>query len=160
MRVRRIGPGFADWEALLALIRSAFAGMEGRIDPPSSAQALSVAALQAKAGAEIGLLALDEREGLIGCLFCRPDAAQSYLALGKLAVAPGHQRQGVGRALITAAADLAAQQGLAALCLQTRIELVENHAAFTALGFVRTAEGRHPGYERTTFIEMRRPVLR
>jgi hypothetical protein len=42
--------------------------------------------------------------------------------------------------------------------LQTRVELVENHAAFSRMGFAKTGESAHPGYDRPTSITMRRAV--
>jgi len=38
------------------------------------------------------------------------------------------------------------------------VELVENHAAFAKMGFVRTGESAHPGYDRPTSITLRRAV--
>ncbi|MGO7418170.1 GNAT family N-acetyltransferase, partial [Rhizobium ruizarguesonis] len=32
----------------------------------------------------------------------------------------------------------------------------DNHAVFAAWGFSRTAEKSHPGFARTTFVEMRK----
>ena len=61
-------PDFAEWETLLALLRRAFAYMEGRVDPPSSLTRMDAAALRDKAGAEALLLAHDAAGGLIGCL--------------------------------------------------------------------------------------------
>jgi hypothetical protein len=40
--------------------------------------------------------------------------------------------------------------------LQTRIELVENHAIFAALGFVETARTAHKGYDRPTTLTFRK----
>jgi hypothetical protein len=42
--------------------------------------------------------------------------------------------------------------------LETRIELTENHAAFARMGFIKTAETSHEGFDRTTSIVMRAPV--
>jgi phosphinothricin acetyltransferase len=42
--------------------------------------------------------------------------------------------------------------------LETRIELTENHATFARMGFIKTAETAHPGYERPTSIKMRATV--
>lgn len=154
MRIAELPADFADWQRLLNLILSAFASMDGRIDPPSSAHGLTVGSLEAKARSEIVHLALDET--LAGCIFCKPEPRSLYI--GKLAVRPELQGRGIGRGLIDAAAATARAQGLPALRLQTRIELVENHKAFSAMGFVTTSEGRHAGFDRSTFIEMRKPV--
>ena len=48
--------------------------------------------------------------------------------------------------------------GLTTLELQSRIELLENHAAFTAMGFVKTAETAHPGYDRPTTFTFRKAL--
>ncbi|OWV82580.1 acetyltransferase [Rhizobium sp. R635] len=157
MRIIRLDPSFTCWDELLALILTAFASMNGRIDPPSSALSLTAETLAAKAEAEIGHVAIEEGK-LTGCLFLRPEADCLYV--GKLAVLPAVQGKGLGRRLLAIAEETAAGLGLAALRLETRIELVENHAVFTAWGFSRTAEKAHPGFTRTTFIEMRKNLAR
>ncbi|EJZ16670.1 GNAT family N-acetyltransferase, partial [Rhizobium sp. Pop5] len=82
------------------------------------------------------------------------------LYVGKLAVLPAAQGKGLGRRLLAVAEETAAALGLAALRLETRIELTDNHAVFAAWGFERTAEKAHPGFTRTTFIEMRKILAR
>ncbi|MCR6500519.1 GNAT family N-acetyltransferase [Shinella sp. CPCC 101442] len=149
----RLGQGFTRWEDLLALILDAFASMDGVIDPPSSARLLTPASLAAKACTEIAYAAL-EGPTLLGCIFCRPEAETLYI--GKLAVAPAFQGRGVGRLLLAAAERAARERQLPALRLETRIELVGNHATFARWGFVRTAENAHPGFTRPTSIEMRK----
>jgi hypothetical protein len=56
------------------------------------------------------------------------------------------------------AEEVARTHGRKFLELQTRVELVENHATFAALGFKKVAESAHPGYSRPTTITMRKPV--
>ncbi|MGG7567546.1 GNAT family N-acetyltransferase [Rhodovulum sp. DZ06] len=153
LRITRHDGAFNDWAALRALLAAAFAFMEGRINPPSSLHAMSAADFAAKAEAEILLLAHDG-PALLGCLYARPE--EDALYLGKIAVAPGAQSRGIGRALVEAAAEEARARALPALRLQTRIELTENHAAFAAMGFVKTAETAHAGYARPTSITMTR----
>ncbi|MEM9097447.1 MAG: GNAT family N-acetyltransferase [Pseudomonadota bacterium] len=150
-QISTAGPD-TDWEAIHALLTRAFAFMEGRIDPPSSLTRMAADCLARKAEAETVLLATNP--GLIGCLFAKPEGDALYL--GKIAIDPDHQGQGVGRALVAAAEDLAQQNGQTALVLETRIELVENHTAFAHFGFVKTAETAHPGYDRPTSITMRK----
>ena len=155
-RTLRVDHSFADWEGLLALIRYSFAYMDRRIDPPSSAVGLTVDALRQKADAEIAFVVIED-ETLVGCMFCRPEPDCLYV--GKLAVLPDRQGKGLGRHLLALAEATARDQGLQALRLETRIELTENHAAFTACGFVKTAENAHPGFDRTTSIEMRKQLV-
>lgn len=155
VEVRR-GDGFADWAGLLALIRAAFAGMEGRIDPPSSLTRMDAEALAAKAEAETLLLAWEEGR-LAGCLFAE---RREVLYVGKMAVAPGLQGRGIGRALMAAAEGLAREAGLPALELQTRVELTDNHRAFGRMGFARVGETAHPGFSRPTSLTFRKAVGR
>lgn len=155
MSVRiRLATADEDWAAIHSLLTEAFAFMEGRIDPPSSLGKLDPAGLAGKAAQEIVLIA--EAPELAGCLFARAEPDRLYL--GKLAVRPARQGLGIGRALIAAAEREAIRLGLAELELQTRIELSENHAAFTALGFQRVGETAHPGFDRPTSVTMRKRV--
>jgi GNAT superfamily N-acetyltransferase len=153
--VRRAPADFADWEKVRTLILDAFAYMQGRIDPPSSALRMTAASMaeDAMAGA---LLLAECGSGLVGCAFVRPKGDALYVA--KLAVRPDLQARGIGRALLAAARDEARAHGLAALELQTRIELTENHATFARLGFVKIAATAHPGFTRPTSITMRARV--
>lgn len=151
--VRRVGPNFKDWPRLLALIREAFSVMEGRIDPPSSVHRLTVEKM-ADDAAHGAVFVAEREDGLAGCIFCRPRGGALYL--GKLAVRPNLQGQGIGHALVDAARAEAERLGLSALELEARVELWENHAAFAAMGFTRVAETSHPGFDRTTSITMRR----
>jgi len=151
MQVRRLEPSFDRYDALLAMIRAAFSYMDARIDPPTSAHRLTPATLKEKALSEIVFVALDDQR-LVGCIFCRPEPQCLYI--GKLAVVPDRQGGGIGRALLIAAEAEARALSLPAMRLETRIELAENHARFGAMGFEKTAENRHPGFDRTTSIEM------
>jgi GNAT superfamily N-acetyltransferase len=153
--VRRAPPEFGDWERVRALILAAFAYMETRIDPPSSA--LRLTAQSMKADADKGALLLAERDGdLVGCVFAQTKGDALYI--GKLAVRPGLQGEGIGRKLVDAARAEARRLGLGMLELQTRVELTENHATFARMGFVKTGESAHQGFDRPTSITMRGPA--
>lgn len=142
-----------DWTAILTLIRTEFAFMEARIDPPSSMHALTPDSIaeQARTG-EVWALETPP----IACVFLTPKPQALYV--GKLAVAGSHRGQGLARQLIDLAETRARMLHLPALELQTRIELTENHATFRALGFTETARTAHPGYDLPTSITFRRPV--
>jgi predicted N-acetyltransferase YhbS len=143
-----------DWASILRLITTAFAGMEGRIDPPSSMERLTVAdiARQAKEG-EIWVIG----QPAVACIFLtrRPNA----LYLGKIAVASAWRNKGLARALIAAAEDRARALGLPALELQSRVELIENHAAFSAMGFQQVGMTTHDGYDRPTSITFQKSLV-
>ncbi|TCU18440.1 GNAT family N-acetyltransferase [Rhizobium sullae] len=153
MKIARIDESFSRWNELLQLILSSFAYMNGRINPPSSAVSLTLQSLAEKATTEIGYVALED-EDLLGCMFLRPEPECLYL--GKLAVAPKAQGKSVGRKLLQLAEAIARERSLPTLRLDTRIELTDNHTVFAAWGFVKTAEKSHPGFDRVTYIEMRK----
>ena len=88
------------------------------------------------------------------CIFLSKKPGCLYL--GKLAVVSDARGQGLGTRLVEVAAQRASALGYHILELQTRIELVENHQIFAAMGFVKTAETAHPGYDRVTSITMRK----
>ena len=143
-----------DWPALLSLIQSEFAYMQGRIDPPSSMHSLTADTLAAQSRtSEIWAIGHPPH----ACIILTPQPDSLYI--GKLSVAATHRRQGLARALIALADTRARALGLPSLELQTRIELTENQSTFTALGFTETARTAHPGYTRPTSITYRRPVI-
>ena len=146
---------FSDWSELVSLVRDAFAYMDGRIDPPSSLTKMGIDEFKAKAEKEFLIVAY-EGPKLIGCAFA--DVREGCVYVGKVAVAQAARGNGVARRLFAAAEELAKNYGRQSLELQTRVELVENHATFGALGFVKVAETAHPGYRQATSITMRRPV--
>jgi GNAT superfamily N-acetyltransferase len=129
--------------------------MDSRINPPSSA--LRLTAQSMKADADKSALLIAERAGdLVGCVFAQVKGDALYI--GKLAVRPGLQGAGIGRKLVDAAREEARRRGLGMLELQTRVELTENHATFARMGFVKTGETAHEGFDRPTSITMRAPV--
>lgn len=148
-------PGFDRWAELLALLHAAFEYQRERIDPPSSLYLLDAETLARKAREESLFLAVESGE-LLGCAFAKVKPGCVYV--GKVAVRPGRQGQGIGRRVLQAVERFARTTGEPVMELDTRIELVENHATFAAFGFTRTAEHAHAGYSRTTYITMRKPL--
>lgn len=148
MRVGVAGEDFAEDAAVLALLQDAFAFMAERIDPPSSLDRMTVADIAAKRAVEALLIA---REGarIAGCAFVSDRGDHGYL--GKLAVAQDQRGRGIARQLVESAAALHP-----VLRLQTRIELVENHATFARMGFREIARTTHPGFSQPTSITMER----
>lgn len=145
----------APMEGVLALIRESFAYMDGRIDPPSSMHRLTAADLAQSAGSgEVWILGPPDAPLACVVMTPKPDA----LYLGKLAVSAAARGQGLSRKLIDCALGRARARGLPCLELQSRVELVENHAAFRAMGFVVVAATTHPGYDRPTSLTFRRPL--
>ena len=139
----------------LALLRASFQYMDARIDPPSSIHSLTVGGMQAhcRKGGEIWAMG----RPLIACMFLTPKKANT-LYLGKLAVKEGMRGQGICRTLVDHAASRAADLGLSALELETRVELTENHRVFSRLGFTIVGAGSHVGYDRPTDFLLRKPI--
>ncbi len=154
IEIARVDDRFERYDELLKVILSAFAYMEGVIDPPSSATRLTPQLLQDKSGSEIAYVAL-EGDHILGCVFLRPEPPET-LYIGKLAVLPDAQGKGVGVRLLKLAEQIARAEGLCALRLEVRVELTRNHSYFAGFGFVKTAESRHSGFDRTTSFEMRK----
>jgi GNAT superfamily N-acetyltransferase len=148
--------GFNQWVKLLELLHAAFAYQNARIDPPSSLHKLDAQSLCQKAGQEKLFLAF-EGEEIIGCAFARIKPACVYV--GKVAVLPARQGQGIGRLLMQAVEGFAQGVGRPILELETRIELLENHKTFSAFGFVKVGEYSHPGYTRITSITMHKALV-
>jgi GNAT superfamily N-acetyltransferase len=144
---------FSDWAGLHRLLQECFAFMDGRIDPPSSLTRMTPDALREKAGEEILIIVLCADE-LIACGYLRETWETIYL--GKLAVKAGFRGRGILRSMIELAEEIARSRGKSALELQTRVELVENHETFKAVGFVKTGETSHAGYDRPTSITMKK----
>src|SRR5262245_28673098 len=117
--------GFSDWSGLLDLLRSAYAFMALRIDPPSSVLTLSTADLEEKARSEVLVVAL-EASRILGCAFAA--VRQDCVYVGKLAVDESARRRGIARGLMAAVERIALANSKPTLELETRIELTENHA--------------------------------
>lgn len=146
----RLGPGDCVLQDVLTLIQTCFADMDGRIEPPSSMHRLTLDSMaeHAETG-EIWVIG----QPVQACVFLTPRPDSLYL--GKLAIAPAARRQGLARRLIDLAQSRAADLRRPFVELQTRIELVENHATFKALGFRETGRTAHPGHDRPTSITYR-----
>ena len=144
----RLGPQH-DLGPTHALLTGAFAYMDGRIDPPSSLGRMSPEAL-ARAAAKNELWVLPAPEAPLACMLLTAQA--DHLYLGKLAVSVSARGRGLARRMVLHAEARARELGLPCLRLQTRVELVENHAAFRRLGFVETGRTAHAGYDRPTSV--------
>lgn len=138
---------------ILELIRNSFSYMDSRINPPSSMHRLTLADIAAKCETgEVWSMGNPVRACVMMTL------KEDSLYLSKLAVAETARRTGYARHLVHLAEWRAIVLGKPYLELQTRIELTENHVAFTKLGFEKIGEGSHEGYEKPTYLCMRKSV--
>ena len=145
----------ADAPAVHALTQTAFATLEGRIDPPSSTRletVEAVAAALAHGGGGIAELAGEP----VGAVRFQP--AEDHLYVGRVAVAPEHQGRGVARALMALAERHAALAGLPETRVEVRQTLTGNVAMFQRLGYVVVAERPHPNRPESTVLLLAKPV--
>jgi GNAT superfamily N-acetyltransferase len=154
--LRQAGPD-DDCSAILKLVQDCFAYMEDRIDPPSSMHRMTVESVRDHARGEEIWIAEDAAGAPVACVFFTRKAGRLYL--GKMAVRPEYRGYGLARRMVDKASERAVALGLPLLELESRIELVENHRTFARLGFVKTAENAHEGYDRPTSIAMQRPAV-
>jgi GNAT superfamily N-acetyltransferase len=147
---------FDEWDFIYGLLRRCFAEMEGRIDPPSSLERMGPGDLEALARKGRAIIAV--AEGPVGCAFLQDDGKRIYCS--KLAVDPSFRRRGILRSMLQTADEYAGALGREGLELQTRVELLDNHAAFQRLGFVECGRTSHPGYDLQTSITFRRDLQR
>lgn len=153
MTPERLPRGNARLPDTLALIRRVFAEHDGRVDPPSSMHRMILDDLERSASdGEVWAIGTPP----VACVILSVKGDALYIS--KLAVDPDERGKGHARDLIENAMVRAKALGLSALELQTRIELVENHATFRALGFEKSGETRHAGFDRTTSITMRKDL--
>jgi len=142
--------------AVHTLLTQCFAYMEGRIDPPSSLNRLTAAGLRALSECS-EIWVIEEGQVPVACMVLTPKVDTLYL--GKLAVSPLYRNTGLARKMTDQALRRARILNFESITLQTRVELVENHAAFASLGFRKTSEAAHPGYNRITEVTMMQDVV-
>ncbi|WP_342381891.1 GNAT family N-acetyltransferase [Myxococcus stipitatus] len=80
-------------------------------------------------------VARDAKVGVVG--FLSAQRAGRVLHVWQMAVSPSHQRRGLGRALLRAAAVFARDAGLEAVTLTTFLEVPWNEPFYVGLGFTR-----------------------
>ncbi len=145
--------GEARAEDVHRLTQRAFAGY-GALDPPSGALRESADQVRRDLAAGGGALA-EEGARLVGCLRWRL-AADGSFSVRRVAVEPDRRGRGIGQALMGWAEREARRRGCAAVSVGVRVTLPGNLAFFRRLGYRVTAAERHPGYERTTALAMRK----
>jgi len=140
---------------ILRLVQNSFAYMDGRIDPPSSMHTMTLSGISEHCRmGELWTLG----DPIVACVFLMPKDNSLYI--GKLAVSRNERRRGLAKRLVDHAIDRAVALNKNSLELYTRIELTENHLAFSKMGFEVIAESSHVGYTKPTYIVMRKPVSR
>jgi GNAT superfamily N-acetyltransferase len=145
------GPERAD--EIHRLTQAAF-GSYRDLDPPSGALRESV--LDVIEDLMAGGGAIAESEGRsVGCLRWRLAQGGDF-HVRRVAIEPELQRQGIGRALMAWAEQEARRRGCEAVAVGVRTALPGNLAFYRALGYGVVGERRHDGYDRTTWLALRK----
>lgn len=149
----KVQPDSAKLDPLLKLIQTAFSYMDGRISPPSSMHRLTIESIKEQCvKGEVWAIGVEPS----ACVFLKE--RENCFYLGKLAVDEKYRGQGLARRLVEKAEERGRARGHRILELETRIELVENHAAFQRMGFEKSGEGAHEGFDQPTWFAMRKSI--
>ncbi len=76
-----------------------------------------------------------------------------HLLVNNVAVAPGRQRQGHGRALLAFAEDEARRRGLPENRLHTHARMADNLIMYPRLGYVEAGREARGGFDRVLFVK-------
>jgi ribosomal protein S18 acetylase RimI-like enzyme len=90
-----------------------------------------------------------------GCLRWQV-AANGDFQVRRVAVKPKLQRRGIGHALMDWAEREARRRGCGGVSIGVRVTLPGNLGFYRTLGYAVTGEHRHDGYNRTTWLAMRK----
>ena len=145
MRIRPADP--AEAEEIHGLVQRAYGHyverIGGRPGPMDTDYAEKVAQGQVSvaedAGAVVGLIVLVPE----------PD----HLLVENVAVHPGRQGEGIGRALLDFAEEAAHQAGTPVLRLYTHVLMTENRALYARIGYEETHRRTDDGFERVFFVK-------
>jgi GNAT superfamily N-acetyltransferase len=137
-----------DARAVAGCVRSAYAHYVERIGREPAPMTADYAALIA--AGEVWLIRAGEAgEEVAGVLVLRPQPPA--LLLENVAVAPDHQGEGLGRALMAFAEDHARAEGLGEIVLYTNERMTENLRFYPALGYVETGRSMQDGFARVFY---------
>jgi ribosomal protein S18 acetylase RimI-like enzyme len=134
-----------DVASITAVVEAAYAKYVPRIGREPAPMTADYVALVAANEVWVGIS--DRR--VVGILVIRP--GDDSLELENVAVEPGYQGRGYGRALIEFAEDEAQALGLPAVTLYTNEAMAENLQLYPQLGYVETGRGIEDGYRRVHF---------
>jgi GNAT superfamily N-acetyltransferase len=99
------------------------------------------------AAGEVWVIRADD--GIAGVLVMRTQG--SGLLVENVAVAPGRQGQGLGRALMAFAEEHARTEGLGEVLLYTNERMTENLRFYPALGYTESGRGMQDGFARVFY---------
>jgi ribosomal protein S18 acetylase RimI-like enzyme len=133
------------------VIHEAYIEYIGLLTPPSGAHNESVESLSAKLAQAEGVIAWLGQEAAGSVLF---EPYGDALYLERLAVRPFFRKRGIGAALVNYVEEQTRSRGLRQVTLGVRLQLPQNTAFYTGLGYHIVSYGSHPGYQEYTFMNM------
>ena len=145
----------ADIAAILAVTKAAYASHAGRLDPPSGVVREQPEAVERYLN-DGGVIVAEVDGQIVGAV--RYEPRDDHLYLGRLAVAPAWQRQGIGRRLVEAVEEWALLLGLDEVHLGVRMELTEYHDLYRRLGYVDNGTAPFKHDERYHYLKMKKRV--
>ena len=89
---------------------------------------------------------------IVGYVVCMPKEPGLFL-LDNIAVLPGRQKSGYGRALVRYAEEAGRKQGFRRICLYTNAAMTENLAWYPRLGYRVSHRLVENGYDRVYFVK-------
>lgn len=146
----------SDAPAISATIAAAFAQYRGKLVPESSAFRETPEVIAAQLGNGTGAIVADRNGAIVGCVLT--ELLEGDLYFGRLAVLPSMRGKNLARRLIEAVEAEARMRGLPGVRLGVRIALPDNQRLFASLGYAEISREAHPGFDRPTSINMRKPL--
>jgi N-acetylglutamate synthase-like GNAT family acetyltransferase len=135
----------ADVDAVATVVRDAYAVYVARIGRQPAPATADYRQLIADGLVWVAETATE----IVGVLVLRPQ--KQALLLENVAVAPSHQRRGIGRRLIAYAEQRARELGLSAIELYTNEQMTENLQLYPSLGYSETGRRIEDGFARVFF---------
>ncbi len=145
-----------DAASIAATIAASFAQYRGRLVPESGAFRETAEAIAAELAGGASAIVAERNGAMQGCVLM--EEMEGDLYFGRLSVLPSARGQGLARLLIDAVEAEALQRGLAGVRLGVRIVLADNQRLFASLGYREISREAHPGFDRPTSINMRKPL--
>lgn len=93
----------------------------------------------------------EDAGAVVGLIVLVPEP--DHLLVENVAVDPERQGEGIGRALLAFAEDVAREAGTPTLCLYTHVLMTENRALYAHLGYEETHRRTDYGFERVFFAK-------
>lgn len=145
-----------DAASIAATIAASFAQYRGKLVPESGAFRETAEGIAAEFARGASAIVAERGGEMLGCVLV--EEMEGDLYFGRLSVRPLARGQGLARRLIEAIEGEARRRGLAGVRLGVRIVLTENQRLFASLGYRETSREAHPGFDRPTSINMRKPL--